>query len=152
MARIHTPINTNTHISSTCKPLDNPHIVHEMRLGACRSAADPAHILRRKCQRTANADALVALGVAVEWVNPNGSTREPGVSVARPSVGNLVVSLLLGSTEIEEETTVGHLTLVAVGYRGIRGAALGAALDRVVDGGTRGKGRLEGEVDAARGG
>lgn len=63
---------------------------------------------------------------------------------------NLVVGLLLGCTEIKEQTTIGHLALVAVGNRGIRGAALGAILDRIVDGGTRGKGRLEGEMDAAR--
>lgn len=55
--------------------------MYEMRLGACRGAADLAHILRRNGQRTANAGALVTFGMAGERIDPDGGTREPGASV-----------------------------------------------------------------------
>lgn len=53
----------------------------------------------------------------------SNTTQVLNLPVARPSVRNLVVGLLLGSTEIKEQTTAGHLALVAIGDRGIRSAA-----------------------------
>jgi hypothetical protein len=66
-------------------------------------------------------------------------------------MADLVVGLVLRSTEVEEKTTVGDLALVVVGDRGTGAAAMSAGLNGVVDVG-HGEGRLESEVDASRGG
>jgi hypothetical protein len=66
-------------------------------------------------------------------------------------MANLVVGLVLRSTEIKQKTTVGDIAHVVVGDRGTGAAAVSASLNGVVDV-VHGEERLEAEVDASRSG
>jgi hypothetical protein len=89
--------------------------------------------------------AVVLLVIACEVTIPVNLPR------TGPGMADLVVGLVLRSTEVEQKTTVGDLALVVVGDRGSGAAAVRASLNGIVDR-ADGEERLECEIDTSRGG